>query len=81
MRYGYPQIGGAVRCRVLRASSTQATLSIVEADGKPTIIAYKAILKGTGFAEEIYLCDKMKYGDMIDATVLSYGDGCIFVSQ
>lgn len=77
----YPDIGKRVRCRVLRASFAQANLSIIEIEGRPSRIAYRAILKGTGFGEGIYVCDSMKAGDVVDCFVISYGDNAIFVSQ
>ena len=77
----YPKIGDTVRCSVLRAMSAQAQLGVFEANGKPTPISYKAVLKGTGMAEEKFLCDMLKDGDLVEGVVVSYGDGVLYISQ
>lgn len=77
----YPDIGTRAKCLVTKASFAQATLKILEIEGVETAVHYKAILRGNSVGEEIYVCDKIKTGDVIECMVLWHGDNAIFVSQ
>lgn len=79
-RVKYPDVGTRVKCVVTKASFAQATLRIVDVEGVETAVHYKAVLKGNSVGEEIYVCDKVKTGDIIECVVLSHGDNAIFVS-
>lgn len=77
----YPEIGAKVKCVVQKASFTQAILKIIEIEGFKSLVNYRAIIKGMGVGEEIYVCDQIKTGDLIDCVVISNGDNGLFVSQ
>lgn len=77
----YPEVGVTVKCIVTRSTFTQAILKIIEIDGYKTEVDYKAILKGNAIGEEIYVCDSVKMGDILDCVVISIGDTAIFVSK
>lgn len=79
--HAYPEVGKKVKCQVVKSSFVQAVLKIIEVDGLPAPTNYKAILKGNSVGEEIYVCDSIKTGDVIDCVVVSYGDNAIFVAQ
>ncbi|KAM0679693.1 hypothetical protein GINT2_002102 [Glugoides intestinalis] len=78
--YAYPELGKKVKCQVVKSSFVQAVLKIIEVDGFTPPTLYKAILKGNSIGEEIYVCDSIKTGDIIDCIVVSYGDNAIFVA-
>lgn len=77
----YPEIGKRVKCLVVKSSFIQATLKIVEVEGKPAKTDYKAILKANTIGEDSYLCDKLKQGEYIDCVVVSCGDTAVFVTR
>ena len=77
----FPEIGTKVKCCVLKSTFPHAILKIIEVEGLQSPIEYKAILKSTAFGEGVYICDKIKAGDLIDCFVISIGDSAIFVSQ
>lgn len=79
--YNYPDIGSKVKCSVIKSSFAQATLKILEIEGQETPVSYKVILKGSSVGEEVYVCDKIKVGDIVECIVTSYGENSIFVSQ
>lgn len=80
-RIGYPDVGARVKCVVAKASFAQAVLRIVDIEGTPTAVGYRAILRGNSVGEGVYVCDKVRTGDVIDCVVLSHGDNAVFVSQ
>lgn len=77
----YPEVGERVRCLVVKSSFTQAILKIIEVGETRAKIEYKAVLKGNSVGEEIYVCDSVKTGDIIDCIVISCGDNFIVVSK
>lgn len=77
----YPDVGARVKCVVAKASFAQAVLRIVDIEGIPTAVGYRAIVKGNSVGEDVYVCDKIRTGEVIDCVVLSHGDNAIFVSQ
>lgn len=81
MYLAYPEIGAKLKCPVIKASFTQAVLKVLEVDGQVAVVDYKAVLKGNSVGEEIYVCDSLKNGDLIDCTVISCGDNYITVAN
>lgn len=79
--FKYPELGSKVKCLVTKSSFAQATLNIVEVDGMDAPVDYKAIMKGTAVREELYVCDRIKKGELVSCVVVSYGDHVIFVSR
>lgn len=80
-RIRYPSVGDRARCTVVRPSCAQAILHIFEVEGAPTPIVYRAILKGTGFSESEYVCDRLRRGDVLEVVIISYGENGLLVSE
>lgn len=74
-----PKIGCLVTCTIQKCHPYSLNLSITHVDGHETKIKYKAILKLSDYRASIpekqYLDDFFERGDVIDALLLSYGDG------
>lgn len=66
---------------MVASSFAAATLSIVEVGDVPSKIAYRAVLKGNAFSEGVYVCDRVRPGDVVDCLVVAYSDSAIVVSQ
>lgn len=76
----HPEVGSRVKCAVVKSSFAEALVTILEVDGVPAAVNYRATIRGNGVGEEVYVCDKFKTGDVVECSVLSYGENTIFVS-
>ncbi|KAM0687361.1 exosome 3'-_5 exonuclease subunit ski4 (Csl4) [Conglomerata obtusa] len=77
-----PKIGSIVTCRVHKALPYQLHLFITDIESCKSSIEYKAVLRLQDYradiAENTFLDDNFRIGDVFDAIIVSFGDnyGC-----
>lgn len=76
----FPEIGCKARARITKVTFTQVTVQIFEVEGRPTPIEYRGVFRPADFDPNDYLCDRFRRGDVVECSILSYGDSMIFVS-
>ncbi|AFM98138.1 hypothetical protein KMI_04g07150 [Encephalitozoon hellem] len=76
----FPEIGCKARARVVKVTFTQVVVQIFEIEKRRTAIEYRGIFRQMDFDPNAHLCDKFRKGDVVECTILSYGDNGIFVN-
>lgn len=76
----FPEIGCKARARIVKVTFTQVIVQIFEVEKRKTAIEYKGIFRPADFNPNECLCDKFGKDDIVECTILSYGDSGIFVN-
>ncbi|CAD25283.1 hypothetical protein [Encephalitozoon cuniculi GB-M1] len=76
----FPEIGCRCRARVVRTTFTQVIVQIFEVEERQTAIEYRGVFRPADFDPNEHLCDKFGKGDVVECTVVSYGDSGVFVN-